>query len=95
MSIERRCTMTTLSDFRGNLYRFGAALGVPCDESDCDAEAVRCPCNAEGDTNRTHWHGGIHRLDGGPGFQFCEQHGLEHLARNAEIAAAREKGGER
>lgn len=77
--------MLSLSDFRGNDYEYGEDLGGSCDEPGCDKNAVRLPCNAEGDLGRTHWHGGIHRLDMRPGSKFCEEHGLMHLTKNQEI----------
>ena len=69
-------------------------LGVPCEWPDCKSEAVRHACNAEGDPNRSHWHGGIHALNtsGRGGLRiFCETHGLQVLAENERIMKARIK----
>ncbi len=61
-------------------------LGLPCEEPDCFAEAVRHCCNAEGDAGRTHWHGGIHHIDPKKeGRYYCKEHGLKHLKANALI----------
>lgn len=82
--------MSTLKDWRGNTYRAGEPLGIRCEwPGDCDKEAVRHRCNAESTGARTHWHGGIHRLDGGGGFHFCLEHGREVLLLNDAVAAAR------
>lgn len=80
-----------LKDYRGNEYESGAPLGVPCHEPGCTKEAVRHRCNAEGDIGRTHWHGGIHRLDGGGSGDFCHEHGMQILMANAKVLAQREK----
>jgi len=74
-----------LTDFRGNSYIYNQELEYKCDEPDCLNAAVRLPCNAEDSKGRTHHHGGIHRLDLGPGTFFCEKHGLQHLLKNHEI----------
>lgn len=79
-----------LKDWRGNYYEYGISLDRPCDENGCDQGAVLLPCNAEGDPGRCHHHGGIHRLDGGKGRHFCEDHGLKHLETNKYIALKRE-----
>jgi hypothetical protein len=57
---------------------------TPCDWPDCEAQAVRHCCNAEGDQARTHHHGGIHR-HGGTGRYFCGPHGRQVLEENSHL----------
>jgi hypothetical protein len=82
----------TLKDWRGNRYQQGEGVGpVICSEPTCDLPAVRHPCNAEGDPNRTHWHGEIHVMgsEGSVSRPFCQRHGDEVLERNAQIWSRR------
>ena len=82
--------MENLKDWRGNTYEAGEPLGIPCEWPEgCGKEAVRHRCNAEGAGARTHWHGGIHRLDQEGGFHFCFEHGQRVRLLNDAAAAAR------
>ena len=64
-----------MQDFRGNSYKEEKltmnGLPIPC-ELCLQNQAVRNVCIAEGDFGRTHWHGGIHILRGGP-VQVCKE----------------------
>ncbi len=86
----------TIKDFRGNEYQHGELLftmspptPVICEWPECEAQAVRHYCNAEGKDGRTHHHGGIHRLDNGPGFLFCPEHGNMVLSANEGVGRNR------
>ena len=82
--------MAELRRFTGEkLDDAGTPLGQSCDWPECARPATFQPCNAEGDSGRAHWHGGIHRLDNGAGFHFCDEHALMVLADNERIMRER------
>lgn len=55
-----------MKDWRGNSYKEEKLTlnGKPVKCDMCYNQAVRNCCIAEGDKNRTHWHGAIHTHDG-------------------------------
>ncbi len=69
-----------MRDWRGNEYN-PEKLGYVCNVKKCLKEALRFPCIAEGEENRTHWHGQVHGIskDGGfPLLGLCEKHYETH-----------------
>lgn len=72
-----------MKDWRGLEYDPQELLGVPCSVEGCVLPAVRHVCNAEGDANRTHWHGEIHSARGGGSRAYCAGHGMAVLNANA------------
>lgn len=65
-------------DFRGNEYELYEELEKICSAKYCEKKAIRHNCIAEGELNRTHWHGAIHFvLDDSHGLDyFCLEHGV-------------------
>lgn len=50
-----------MKDFRGNVYE-EETLGIKCEHCKQNL-AVRNCCVAEGDVDRTHWHGYVHTFE--------------------------------
>lgn len=75
---QQEVRSANVQDWRGNTYALhGIIPGVACEaEGGCPFEARRLVCTAEGDSNRTHHHGGIH---GKKGLRhYCLKHGKEY-----------------
>ena len=77
-------TPKVVYDWRGNSYPLYEDIGEGCEWEGCTAGAVRLCCIAEGDKERTHWHGAIHTVGGGMGF-YCQAHGWKHDHAREEL----------